>query len=113
MKARNQSDSLPAAIAAYWTAANAGQAVPAAACFTPDAEVHDEGGTHRGRNEIQAWIEETTRKYQAQVEPLRVQAAGAVWTVAARVSGNFPGSPVELDFTFALADDHIAKLEIA
>ena len=113
MKARNQPDTLPAAIAAYWAAANAGQAAAAAACFASDAEVHDEGRTHRGRKEIQAWVGETTRKYQPQVEPVRVRATDAGWAVAARVTGNFPGSPVELDFTFTLAGDGIAKLEIA
>ncbi|MEJ1974304.1 MAG: nuclear transport factor 2 family protein [Lacunisphaera sp.] len=113
MKARNQPVSLPAAIAAYWAAANAGQAVPAAACFASDAEVQDENRTHQGRSEIQAWIEETTRKYQPQVEPLQARETGAGWTVVARVTGRFPGSPIELDFGFTLAGDRIAKLQIS
>jgi hypothetical protein len=28
------------------------------------------------------------------------------------VTGNFPGSPVELDYTFMLANDKISSLEI-
>jgi hypothetical protein len=34
-------------------------------------------------------------------------------TVRAEVSGNFPGSPIELQFRFTLADGLIAQLEIA
>jgi hypothetical protein len=30
----------------------------------------------------------------------------------ARLTGNFPGSPVELDYTFMLANDKISSLEI-
>lgn len=113
MKARKHSPSLPAAITTYWTEANAGHAGPAAACFAPDAEVRDEGHTHRGPDAIHAWIEDTARKYHPQVEPLLAAEADGRLTVAARVSGNFPGSPVELDFVFTLSAGRIAKLEIS
>lgn len=113
MTARKPFPSLPAAIATYWAEANAGRAASAAACFADDAEVHDEGHTHRGPAAIQTWIEETARKYQPQVEPLRVAETDGRLLVGARVSGGFPGSPVELDFVFTLRAGRIATMTIS
>ncbi len=112
MKAQSFSIVLPAPIAAYWTAANAGDAVAAAASFAPEAVVRDEGHTHRGRAAIAAWIEETTRKYQAVTEPIRCVTAAGRHDVTGKVSGNFPGSPVELEFEFTVANGEIVQLEI-
>jgi hypothetical protein len=33
-------------------------------------------------------------------------------TLRARIAGDFPGSPVELDHIFTLSNDEIASLEI-
>jgi hypothetical protein len=75
--------------------------------------VHDEGRTHRGPEAIRGWIEDAARKYRPQVEPLRAVETDGRLTVTARVSGDFPGSPVELDFGFTLRDGRIARLEIS
>jgi len=45
-------------------------------------------------------------------EPLSASCAGASATVLARLTGSFPGSPIELTYTFGLAGDRIATLEI-
>ena len=37
---------------------------------------------------------------------------GAQWVVTAGVSGNFPGSPVQLTYHFTLQEDKIARLLI-
>lgn len=103
---------LPAPVAAYWAAANAGDGATAAACFAADATVADEGKTHVGTEAIVGWVEQTTRASRPVVEPLRCAAEAGRFLVTARVSGSFPGSPVELDFEFTLAGGKIAKLEI-
>lgn len=103
---------LPAPVAAYWTAANAGDTVAAAASFAPDATVQDEGHTHRGADAIAGWIEQTTQAAHPVVEPLRHTTEAGRLLVTGKVSGSFPGSPVELDFAFTLANGQISKLEI-
>jgi hypothetical protein len=103
---------LPAPVVAYWTAANAGDSAAAAACFAADATVRDEGHTHRGAAAIAGWIEQTTQAAHPVVDPLRCAAEAGRLLVTAKVSGFFPGSPVELDFEFTLAAGKIAKLEI-
>lgn len=103
---------LPAPVGAYWTAANAGDSAAATGCFAVDATVQDEGNTYRGSEAIARWIEQTTRAAHPVVEPLRCAAGPGRLLVTARVSGSFPGSPVELEFEFTLANGKIAKLEI-
>ncbi len=74
--------------------------------------VHDEGRTYRTPTAIAAWIEEATKKYRPVVEPLRCEFRGDQHCIGARVSGDFPGSPAELDFEFTVADGKITPLEI-
>ena len=95
---------VPEPVAAYFAAKP---------CFAEDAVVHDEGGIYRGRAAIQQWLEETTRKYNFTSQPLAVERAGEKWVVSSRVSGDFPGSPVELQYAFGLTGDQIAELEIS
>ncbi|MES2924960.1 MAG: nuclear transport factor 2 family protein [Verrucomicrobiota bacterium] len=96
----------------YFAAANDRRIDDACACFSADAHVHDESNDHHGTTEIRAWIEETGRQYQPQVVVLRTVGSGDKKVVTVRVSGNFPGSPVELDFDFTLANGTISTLSI-
>ena len=112
MKAQPPSLELPPAITAYWNAANAGRIDEAAACFAADAVVHDESRVHQDPAAIRGWIEETTRQYQPIVEALGVEEKNGRHLVDARVTGTFPGSPVELHFAFTLRDGQILSLEI-
>ncbi|MBY8848787.1 nuclear transport factor 2 family protein [Saccharothrix longispora] len=82
------------------------------ALFAPDAEVHDEGRSHRGPAAIRAW--------RAEVPLVRYEVTGAERTaeglvVTATISGDFPGSPVAgLRFRFEDFDDGaIRRLRIA
>jgi len=68
--------------------------------------------THRGHAAIQAWLREAQRKYAYTVEPLDVVQQDSNVNVRAKVSGNFPGSPVELNHVFRLNGDRIDFLEI-
>ena len=103
---------LPDAIAAYFAADREGpEAV--ADCFDESAVVIDEGRQHRGRAAIARWKAETTSKYRYTSEPLTVAVSEATVTVTARLTGDFPGSPIELRYRFTLEGEKIARLEIA
>ena len=103
---------LPAPIASYFASETTdSQAV--AQCFATDALVVDERHEYSGRAAIAAWNAGATAKYSFTTEPLAAEADGARTTVRAKVTGNFPGSPIELRFRFTLEGDLIARLEIA
>jgi ketosteroid isomerase-like protein len=103
---------LPEPVASYFVGANARDADGVAASFAEDGIVHDEGGVHGGRAAIRVWAEEAGRKYRFHAEVLRIAESGDQTIVTARVSGNFPGSPIDLTHRFKLANGLIAELEI-
>ena len=80
--------------------------------FSPDAVVIDENRSHRGHAAIQLWMEESARKYSFVAEPFDVTDEGTQTVVTAHVTGNFPGSPVDLRYRFALEGGKITSLEI-
>jgi hypothetical protein len=103
---------LPRPIALYVKAENAGDVASLSECFAPDAVVRDERRTYEGLAAIQEWKAETKRKYQHTVEPLAFERKGERIVVTNRLTGSFPGSPIEVRFVFTLAGDRIASLEI-
>jgi uncharacterized protein (TIGR02246 family) len=103
---------IPEVINAYFRAIDEGDADAMVACFTDDAEVTDEGTSRRGANEIRAWREETTSAYQYRAEAIRVERDGDRYVATTRVTGNFPGSPVEMDYAFTLRGGLIRRLDI-
>jgi ketosteroid isomerase-like protein len=103
---------LPSPIQAYFDADRSGNGDALIRAFAPDAVVEDEGQTHAGRPAIAAWWRATKEKYQTVVEPLETREKGDVSTVAARVTGRFPGSPAILSFAFRLSGEQIKTLEI-
>lgn len=102
----------PPAIATYIAAANAHDPDAAAACFTADAIVKDEGRERQGTAAIRAWKEETGAKYRPQTEVIEVDEVDGRILLTASVSGTFPGSPVTLRYAFVMKDGKIAHLEI-
>lgn len=103
---------MPPAVAGYFRHESTDpQAV--AACFTGDGLVVDEQHEHRGRADIAAWIASAIAKYAARSEVLAIEGEPAAPIVRARVSGTFPGSPIELRYHFTLRDDRIERLQIA
>ena len=102
---------LPEPIAAYFNADKRdGEAI--ARCFTTRAIVKDEGQTHSGRAAIKAWKTEVSAKYSYTSEPFAVEQKEGRYVVTSRLTGNFPGSPVDLRFVFRLERRKIAFLEI-
>ncbi|MBF9034120.1 DUF4440 domain-containing protein [Rhodobacterales bacterium HKCCE2091] len=103
---------LPPAVAAYFAADASGPAA-VAACFTEDAVVTDERHTHEGRDAIRSWREKAAAAFDYTVTPRAVRDEGAAKVVTGDLVGNFPGSPVVLDYRFTLADGLISRLEIS
>ena len=103
---------LPPAIDLYVKAENAGDVESLSQCFAPDAIVRDESHTYEGLAAIKKWKAETKKKYQHTVEPLAVAREGDKTIVTNRLTGNFPGSPVDLQFVFGLDGNKIVSLEI-
>lgn len=106
------STQLPEPIAAYFTATNRHDIDAMVAPFAETALVKDEGRERRGMTAIREWIEETTRNYHHTVAVMDVAQAGGKTVVTGRVSGTFPGSPVDLRHLFTLDGGKIACLEI-
>ena len=103
---------LPTPIAIYIAAANRGETEALAQCFAESAVVRDEGTTIEGLAAIKKWMVETKQKYQHTIEPLAASEKDGKTIVTNRLTGNFPGSPIELEFVFTLDRDKIAALEI-
>src|SRR5882672_7704128 len=102
---------LPPLLARYFNAERSAEIDLLATFFAADAVVRDEGRAMHGLDAIKAWKRDAKAKYQYSVEPISVSQAGSTVTVLARLTGAFPGSPIQLTYTFSLADDKIASLE--
>ena len=103
---------LPKPIALYIEAENRGDTEALAECFADDAVVRDEGQTIEGLAAIKQWKAETKGKYQHTIEPIASTQNDGKTIVTNRLTGNFPGSPIELEFVFTLDGEKIASLEI-
>ena len=66
-----------------------------------------------GHAAIKAWKLDASSKYSYASEPIGLEEEDGGYVVTSRVSGNFPGSPVDLRFAFRLERGKIAFLEIA
>ena len=101
-------------IAAYIAAANAQDIDAVTGCFAVSAVVHDEKRDRRGIAAIREWAEEVSAKYRPTVEVLSVaETNGETTVLRGRVSGDFPGSPVELRYVFKAKGEKIERLEIS
>ncbi len=103
---------LPKPIAIYLAAENLGDGETLSQCFAEHAVVRDEGQTVAGLDAIKHWKAETKRKYQHTIEPLASVQRDGKTIVTNRLTGNFPGSPIDLQFSFEIDDDKITSLEI-
>ena len=103
---------LPPPIDAYVRLENSGDAAGLAEVFAADAVVRDEGQTHQGLAAIAEWRAATKRKYRHSLEPLDVARRRGKTVLRAGVHGEFPGSPVTLDFSFVIRDEKVVSLEI-
>lgn len=104
---------LPREVKRYLAAANRFDIRAAGDCFTSDATVHDENQDYAGRLAIRAWIASTCQKYQPTLTVMHAAVNGDDVSLAVAVAGQFPGSPVTLDYQFRLRGGKISSLTIA
>lgn len=102
---------LPEVISAYFIA-DTGDSNAVGRCFTEDATVKDEGETYVGRTEIERWKAESTSKYTYTSSPFAIKNVAGKIIVTSHVVGNFPGSPVDLEYSFEIKDNKITSLEV-
>lgn len=102
---------LPKPIDRYF-AADTGDSDAVARCFTDNAIVKDENHTYNGLVAIKQWKTESSKKYTYTSEPFACAEEDGKTIVTSRLTGNFPGSPVDLRFFFGLEGEKIAFLEI-
>ena len=102
---------LPPAIAAFFHATNTREFTDFLSLFTSDAHVNDEANDHYGAA-IATWIDQATAEAKPFTEVKEVTGDGGQFAIPAEVSGNFPGSPVQLRYSFTLREDKIATLLI-
>ncbi|MGW0216402.1 nuclear transport factor 2 family protein [Micromonospora chokoriensis] len=104
---------LPDVIDRYFRAVNDRDLDAFVACFADTASVADEDRLHDGRASIRAWRQKAMDAYSYTAEPVRVTSqAGDSYLALTRLSGDFPGSPVELRYRFTLRDGLIGALDI-
>ena len=104
---------LPPPIEKYVEIENSGDVEALSACFAADASVRDERQTYYGLAAIKRWKAETRKKYNHAVAPLELTHREGKTVLKAKLTGNFPGSPVTLEFSFGLQGGKITSLEIA
>lgn len=102
---------LPKPIAAYFIA-DSGDRNAVANCFAAQAIVKDEGRAHIGRAAIGRWKAETSAKFKYTSDPVSVEDQDGKTVVTSHLTGDFPGSPIDLRYFFVLEGDKISSLEI-
>ncbi|MCZ2830754.1 nuclear transport factor 2 family protein [Modestobacter sp. VKM Ac-2986] len=105
---------LPTTVRTYLTAHEARDTGAALAAFTADAEVTDEGLTHRGTDEVRRWLGTSSAEYTFTTELTGAERLDDEhWVVTSHLEGDFPGGVVDLRYRFTLRGDRIAVLTIA
>ncbi len=104
--------SLPDSVAIFFEVSNGVAPSALRHAFSERAVVHDEGGSYRGHEAIEAWLAGAQRQYAYRVEPLTAVPDAVGVTVVAQYVGNFPGSPADIRHVFRLSNDKIENLEI-
>lgn len=110
---RTSWDELPAVVTTYLTAHRARDAETAIRTFAADAVVTDEGRTHRGQEEIRAWLGSAAGGYTFTTEFTGATRIGEAHVdVVQHLEGDFPGGVVDLHFRFTLDGTAISRLVI-
>jgi hypothetical protein len=103
---------VPPVVAEYLSAERAKDASRLSLCFAENGVVHDEGQDRCGREAIQQWKEDVDAKYRYVSTPLAASVDKDTVIVRARLTGEFPGSPLEVNQVFKLDGGKIVSLEI-
>ena len=105
---------LPKPIELFMAPANTHDVEALADCFAAHATVRDkgQGQTIKDLKPIRTRRLETRETCRLAVEPVAVTARDATTVVGTKLTGDFPGSLITLDFVFTLDGGKIATLEI-
>jgi hypothetical protein len=103
---------LPEPIAAYFDADRRGDAGAVARCFAKEGVVQDDGHTYSGAAAIEKWKSAVSAKLSYTSQPIALEQTNGRHVVTSTVTGNFPGSPLDLRYAFKLERGKIASLEI-
>jgi hypothetical protein len=104
------SAALPEPIAAYLQAKRDYDTDALLATLAADAVITDEGVEYRGPEAIRAWNERASKAAQATYYARDVTDKGDEIVVTVEVAGNFPNSPVTLQFHATLRGNKIASM---
>ncbi|MGW5452732.1 nuclear transport factor 2 family protein [Nocardia sp. NPDC003979] len=105
-------DALPDNIKTFMTALSTPEDGRAAATFTTDAVVTDDGRTYTGRDEIRAWLTASAGEYTYTSQFTGATMTDATVDVGQHLEGNFPGGVVDLHYRFTLDGTSISRLVI-
>ena len=103
---------LPKVVSALVKTQNNFDRVAYANCFSDTAVVFDEGKTHKGRKEIEHWIDDANKRYAAKMQPISYEEEETESILKVEVSGNFDGSPIVLRYHLEITDQLIQSLKI-
>ncbi|GAB2613421.1 nuclear transport factor 2 family protein [Pseudactinotalea suaedae] len=104
---------VPAAVPIYLDAHDEKRHLDAAAVFTPDATVLDEGRTYEGIQAIRDWMKRSSSEYTYTSTRIGQQVVDEDHVVVQiRIDGNFPGGTATLRYQFELQDGLIRRLAI-
>ena len=103
---------LPPTIARFVETSNVRDVNGFVSCFAAHAVVEDDGGTHRGLDQVRAWKQKTQDANSYSIDPVRLETRNGDTILTATLTGDFPGSPVDLDYAFTLVGDAIQALRI-
>ena len=101
---------LPKVIADLVAAQNNFDSAAYVKCFSDNAVVRDEGEIHNGKKEIKAWIADSNERYRATIKPVGYEEHETESILKAETSGNFPGSPIVLNYHLVINDGLIQSL---
>lgn len=102
---------LKKSIRAYFQGANTLDSSLLKECFAENAVVQDEEHEYLGIAAILEWVEETHKKYNHTTKVISAYEVAGQTAVTALVTGNFEGSPANLDYHFTVVNEKITSLQ--
>jgi ketosteroid isomerase-like protein len=104
---------LPEVITRYLTAHCARDTESAISAFAGDAVVVDDGRTYAGADGVRTFVTKAAAEFKYTTTLIAAEEiAPDKYLAVNHLAGNFPGSPVDLRYQFALHDGLIASLTI-
>ena len=105
---------LPDPVRRYFDVVDGDDPEALVALMSSDVVVVDDGATWLGHDGVREWRAKVVRQWDYTTELTGVRSPGpSTYVVTAHLEGNFPGGEVDLYYSFVLADDVIARLEIS